>query len=93
MSTMLDGKMQSYPNLPNVRDALRQAAFDAGAAFFDIYEAMGGQNSMIEWVQADPPLAAADYVHFSPQGARIIAEAFIKSFLADYEAYHRARVN
>ncbi len=93
MSTMIDGKMQSYPNLPNVRDALRQAAFDAGAAFFDIYEAMGGQNSMIEWAEADPPLAAADYVHFSPQGARIIAEAFIKSFMADYEAYHRARIN
>ncbi len=93
MSTKVEGKMQTYPNLVHVRDALRKAAFDAGAAFFDIYEAMGGQNSMIEWAEADPALAAADYVHFSPQGARIIAEAFIKSFMADYEAYHRARVN
>lgn len=93
MSTKIEGKMQTYPNLVHVRDALKQAAFDAGAGFFDIYEAMGGQNSMLEWVGADPPLAATDYVHFSPQGARIIAEAFIKSFLADYEAYHQARVN
>jgi lysophospholipase L1-like esterase len=93
MSTKIEGRMQSYPNLVHVRDALRQAAFDAGAGFFDIYEAMGGQNSMLEWVEADPPLAAPDYVHFSPQGARIIAETFIKSFMADYEAYHRARIN
>jgi lysophospholipase L1-like esterase len=93
MSTKVEGKMQTYPNLIHVRDALRDAAFESGAAFFDIYEAMGGLNSMIEWAEADPPLAAADYVHFSPQGARIIAEAFIKSFMADYEAYHRARVN
>jgi lysophospholipase L1-like esterase len=93
MSTKIEGKMQSYPNLVHVRDALRQAAFDSGAAFFDIYEAMGGLNSMIQWAEANPPLAAADYVHFSPQGARIIAEAFIKSFMADYEAYHRAGLN
>ena len=93
MSTKVEGKMQTYPNLIHVRDALRNAAFESGAAFFDIYEAMGGMNSMISWAEADPPLAAADYVHFSPQGARIIAEAFIKSFMADYEAYHRAKVN
>jgi hypothetical protein len=92
MSTKVDGKMQTYPNLMHVRDALRNAAFESGAAFFDIYEAMGGMNSMIEWAEADPPLAAADYVHFSPQGARIIAEAFIKSLMADYEGYHRAKV-
>lgn len=93
MSTKVEGEMQTYPNLVHVRDALRQAAFDAGACFFDIYATMGGHNSMLEWVGADPPLAASDYVHFSPKGARIIAEAFIKSFLADYEAYHQARIN
>ncbi len=93
MSTKVEGEMQTYPNLVHIRDALRQAAFDSGAGFFDIYEAMGGHNSMITWVEAKPALAAADYVHFSPGGAKIIAEAFIKSFMADYEAYHQARVN
>lgn len=93
MSTKVEGEMQTYPNLTNVRDALKQAAFDAGAGFFDIYEAMGGHNSMIQWVEAKPALAAADYVHFSPGGAKIIAEAFIKSLMADYEAYRQAKIN
>lgn len=93
MSTKVDGEMQSYPMLIHVRDALRQAAFDAGAGFFDIYEAMGGHNSMIEWAEAEPALAAPDYVHFAPKGAKIIAEAFIKSFMADYEAYRKAQLN
>ena len=93
MSTKVEGEMQSYPNLVFVRDALRKAAFDAGAGFFDIYEAMGGHNSMIEWAEAEPALAAPDYVHFAPRGAKIIAEAFIKSFMADYEAYRKAQVN
>ncbi|MFM2376697.1 MAG: hypothetical protein RLZZ165_1794, partial [Bacteroidota bacterium] len=93
MCTKVEGKMQTYPHLVHVRDALRQAAFDAGACFFDIYEAMGGQNSMIQWVEADPPLAAADYVHLAPQGAKVIAEAFIQSFMADYEAYRQSKAH
>lgn len=91
MSTKVDGEMQSYPNLVAVRDALKKAAFDAGAGFFDIYEAMGGHNSMIEWAEAEPALAAPDYVHFAPGGARIIAEAFIKSLMADYATYRKAQ--
>jgi lysophospholipase L1-like esterase len=93
MSTKVEGEMQTYPNLVHVRDALRKAAFDAGVGFFDIYEAMGGHNSMLQWVEAKPALAAADYVHFSPQGAKLIADAFIKSLMADYEAYHQAKIN
>jgi lysophospholipase L1-like esterase len=92
MSTKVDGKMQTYPMLVPVRDALRRAAFETGSAFFDMYEAMGGKNSMIQWVEADEPLAAPDYVHFSPQGAKLIAEAFIKSFMGDYEAYLKTKV-
>jgi lysophospholipase L1-like esterase len=40
---------------------------------------MGGENSMASWVTADPPLAAPDYVHFSPKGARTVAELLMKS--------------
>lgn len=92
MATKIDGEYQSYPSVVHVRDALRQASFDAGVAYFDIYEVMGGHNSMVQWVQADEPLAGNDYVHFNPKGARIIADAFIKSFLEDYQLYRINKV-
>jgi lysophospholipase L1-like esterase len=91
MSTRIDGKMQTYPNLPDVRDALRQAAFDAGAAYFDLFEVMGGMNSMPRWVETNPPLAAADYIHFSPRGALKVAELLFESLMLDYEQFLRRR--
>ena len=87
MSTNINGKMQTYPNLPDVRDALKNAVFEMGGAYFDMYEVMGGKNSMPSWVDANPPLAAKDYIHFSPRGAEKIAELFYESLMLDYEQY------
>ena len=90
MATKIEGKFQTYPNLPAVRDALKQAAFDTGSPYFDIYEVMGGRNSMMGWVEQK--LAGSDYVHFSPSGAKKIAKTFVASFMEDYEAYQRRAV-
>ncbi len=79
------------PFLEDVRDAMKSNALAQGAVFWDMYEAMGGRNSMVSWVQADPPLAAEDYTHFSPQGARKVGELFYDALIADFAEYHRAR--
>jgi lysophospholipase L1-like esterase len=77
----------TYPYLVPVRDALKKTALETGCGFWDIYEAMGGKNSMTAWVAADPPLAAADYVHFSPKGATKVAELLFKALSDEYENY------
>lgn len=87
MSQKQQTEYVTYPFLVEVRDALKQAAFNEGAAFWDIYEVMGGRNSMPSWVAADPPLAGPDYVHFTPRGARRVAELFYKSLMDDYNLY------
>lgn len=78
---------ESYPNIEKIRDVQKRAAFESGCAFWDIYEAMGGQNSMPSWVFADPPLAQKDFVHFNPMGAKIIGEMFYRSFMQENNKY------
>ncbi len=80
MSKKENGRYMTYPNLEPVRDALKKAALDSGCAFWDMYQAMGGKNSMPSWVFAEPPLAISDFVHFNPRGARIIGEMFCNAF-------------
>ncbi|MFO7722058.1 MAG: hypothetical protein R6V49_02445 [Bacteroidales bacterium] len=80
----------TYPLLESVRDALKEATFKAGGAYWDMYEAMGGKNSMPSWVAADPPLAAADYTHFSPRGARLIGDMFYNALIWEYQLYRKA---
>lgn len=77
-------EFHSYSNIGLVRNAQRKAALGAGIAFWDSYAAMGGANSIIRWVNAHPPLATSDYVHFTPRGARYLAELFCTALLDVY---------
>ncbi|MDO1445042.1 GDSL-type esterase/lipase family protein [Rhodocytophaga aerolata] len=79
----------SYPNIEPIRDAQRRAAFKAGCAFWDLYEAMGGKNSMPSWVFAEPPLANKDFTHFTPKGARLVSEMLYKALMMAYEEKNR----
>jgi hypothetical protein len=90
--SMLDGTdWKTYPALPQVRDALKQAAYEAGAAYWDLYEAMGGKNSMTEWVNATPPLAIKDHAHFTDRGARKASQWFVNALIKDYLEYEQLK--
>lgn len=84
MSTKVAGKFMTFPYLEDVRDALKKAAFESGAGFWDLYEVMGGRNSMLSWVESDPPLAGSDYVHFNHRGTKRVSELFIKALWNDF---------
>ncbi len=80
---------KSYPNIVKIRDAQKKAAFEAGCIFWDLYEAMGGDNSMPSWVLAKPPLAQKDFVHFTIGGAKIVAELFCRAWAKEYLRFSR----
>ncbi len=63
----------SFPNIHKIRDAQRSAAESAGAAFWDTFEAMGGENSIVGWVDLNPPLAQKDYTHLTYAGSDSLA--------------------
>lgn len=87
MSTKVNGTLQTHPQLENVRDALRNATLQAGGVFWDMYEAMGGNGSMIEWVRAKPSLGSPDYIHYTQKGAAKISEIFYSSLMKEYDMY------
>ncbi|MDR0711768.1 MAG: hypothetical protein LBF67_05445 [Prevotellaceae bacterium] len=87
MARRRGGVLASYPNIAKIRNAQRQAAFRAGCAFWDTYEAMGGKNSIISWAYARPMLATKDFCHFSNDGAMLVAELMYRSFSRDVKRY------
>lgn len=68
---------------------LAQAKYAAenSCGFINLYELMGGRNSMVEWVQADPSLATKDYTHFNAKGSKKIAELLYNKIINDYNNY------
>ena len=87
MSVKEGTEFVTYPYLEAVRDAMKDAAISSDCVFWDMYEVMGGKNSMPKWVDAEPSLAASDYIHFSPKGAKKIAEIFNTKLFEMYNAY------
>lgn len=90
MSYNEHGRYVSYPNIEKIRDALKQATFKADGAYWDMYKAMGGHNSMPSWVFANPPLASTDFVHFTAKGAIIIAQMFYNALYYEYRKFENA---
>ncbi len=70
-----------------IRDAQKRAAFTSGCVFWDLYQGMGGENSMPSWVFAKPALAQKDFLHLNALGARIIGEMFYRSLMNEYNKY------
>jgi len=87
MSTKVKDKYVTYDYLPAVVEALKQAAWSTGSGYWDMYQAMGGHNSMPSWVNANPELAAPDYVHFTTLGSKLISNMFYNAFILEYNNY------
>jgi len=89
MSVKVGTEYETHPQLENLRDAIKKTALETDCAFFDMYNCMGGRNSMVAWV--DLGIGAKDYIHFSSGGARKIAVLLYSSLINDYNTYNNTK--
>lgn len=87
MATNINGEMTTYPHLKRLVNALRQMCLDNDVAFWSLYNAMGGENSMKKWVNQRPALAGSDHIHFTSAGAEYTGQMLIEALNAAYEYY------
>jgi hypothetical protein len=79
------GGFRTKPIIKRLVAAQRNVAKDTGVAFWNTYEAMGGEGSMAKWVKTG--LGGGDYTHPTPQGAEVIGDLFYKSLITGFEAW------
>ena len=87
MSRKENGVYVTWRFLPELNEAIKQTALKNGVAFWNMFETMGGENSMAQWVRHNPPYAVGDHVHFTAQGAKEIGTLLSKSLLTYYDFY------
>lgn len=88
MSKNDEGIYETYEYLPYCVDQMRKVTQDAGGAFWNLYAAMGGKNSMPSWVEQG--LAGNDHIHFSNAGAKIASQKFYEAFIAAYARWKKS---
>ncbi|MBW7845936.1 MAG: hypothetical protein H3C45_09910 [Bacteroidia bacterium] len=81
----IDGEYRTGNGVEQLLKAQETAAKNTGCAFFNLYEAMGGYNSMKMWVEKKPILAGSDYTHFNISGSAKIGRLISNAILNEYE--------
>jgi len=93
MSERKGNDYESYESVEKVIRAQRNAAQSTGCAFWNLYEAMGGKNSMPSWVFAHPPLASTDFIHFNRKGGHIVAQMLFNALMEKYNSFNATNGN
>lgn len=87
MGRSYGGKMGTWHGLPELNDSLRAMALRNKVAYWDMFNVMGGEGSMAQWVKHKPALAGPDYIHFTFTGAQEIGSDLARSFTTYYDFY------
>jgi lysophospholipase L1-like esterase len=87
------GEIETVPALPRLVAIESRTAEEMGVAFFNTFEAMGGQGTMARWYSAQPRLVGADFIHPLPAGAKIVGELLYNAFRDGYNEYKLRTAN
>ena len=69
------------PDIPILLRSQKKIAQKGNVAFWNLFEAMGGKNSMTEWVNTAPPMALKDFRHFTHEGGNIVADLLYEALM------------
>src|SRR5690606_10078631 len=57
------------------------------SGFVNLYLLMGGEGSMVKWVEEEPALGNKDYTHFNTKGSQKIAQFIFDELKKEYELF------
>jgi lysophospholipase L1-like esterase len=75
--------------VPKLVESQRKVAKARGCAFFDMFQAMGGEGSIERWYRSSPPLAGADLGHPTSEGHEVLASLLYQALMHGYAEYRK----
>lgn len=86
-----EGALRTMPGIKNLVRYQQNLAADEAVAFWNMFEAMGGEESMAEMVHAKPSMANYDYTHINFRGGKRLAKLLYEALTYGKEQYDRRR--
>lgn len=87
-----DGVWQTDPSVPIMVECQKRMAKDNKLAFWSLYDAMGGNGSMVKWVEGDTAYANKDYTHFNFKGAHRVGKILFDKLMSEYSDYNKKQL-
>ena len=86
-----NGDLRTMPGVKNLIRYQQNIAAQSGVAFWNMFEAMGGEGSMAKLVHAKPSMANYDYTHINFRGGKHLAGLLYETLIYGKEQYDRRR--
>jgi hypothetical protein len=89
-------KNSGYETMPGVSAMVlcqQTVCAETGIVFWNLFEAMGGNGSMVEMVKTNPPKANKDYTHLNFEGGKYLGEILFKSIEFEKKRYDKIGKN
>ncbi|MBE8727847.1 GDSL-type esterase/lipase family protein [Flavobacterium hungaricum] len=86
-STKYDMEMKTDSAVVPLMKAQKHYALETQSGFVNLYTLMGGDGSMIKWVDESPAKANKDYTHFNQRGAKAIGNLLYEQLSKGYDEY------
>ena len=83
------GELRTMPGVKNLIRFQEALAAETHVAFWNLFEAMGGEGSMAKLVNQKPSLANYDYTHINFRGGKYIASLLFETLVYGKEQYEK----
>jgi lysophospholipase L1-like esterase len=81
------GTIETLPTIPRIVEIQGRVARATRCGFFNTFAATGGTGTAARWYASNPRLIGDDLIHPHSGGAKIIANALVREFLAGWERF------
>lgn len=86
-ATKYELEMKSDSAVIPLTMAQKKYAIKTQSAYVNLFKLMGGDGSMVKWVEEEPAMANKDYTHFNFRGAKKIAKLIYDQIDYGYQEY------
>ena len=86
-----EGNLRTMPGLKSLIKSQQALAAEMNVAFWNLYNAMGGEGSIVEMVNSKPSMANYDYTHINFHGGKHIAKLLFDAIMYDKEQYEKRK--
>ena len=92
MAYKYNGIYSTEKAVPYMVATQREIAKNHKVAFWNLFEAMGGDNTMVKWAEGDTVLANKDYTHVTDKGAKKVGDLFFNKLIASKNYYQQTKL-
>lgn len=88
-STKYEMEMKTDLAVIPLANAQKKYAEENQAGFINLFQLMGGEGSMVKWVESEPSLATKDYTHFNARGSKKVAQLIYEELMREYDLFKK----